>query len=741
MDASSHFPPPALGDTRSLSTSPQKPLYSSHNNGAVDDDDDPFGLNDLASKKPSSARDTASAQNDDDILGMLGKPISEVRRETPSTNDKKPSAVARSAHPQEKAVAELMDMGFDVERSREALLHTEDGMSVQEAVGWLLNQAHEESRNKVRPHAREPVSHDRGRQDQTTRSTREEESADPVPQWMRMQEVASRTDSRSPASSEKDVTQYAAEIGVSFLKSANSLWRTGQKKVQKVVTELNYESDGSQPKWMRDDRQADSDNSLPGRSVREQKARAPITPDVTDEAMMLESGGRPPKKHQRPTPIESRLDVGINPPLRRPSPLMQSNLPERRASRPQVAQSQPIPRAPERVSRQLVEEQSAEAYVSPARRRKAPTKPIAQELDMDIFSNSEPEHHPPPPSLSARATPQARPLAAKSSTPLSVRPKAPARTVPDLSSSALSTSTARRLAGTASFKRGDYAEAHSHYTAALSPLPSTHPIAIVVRCNRALTNIKVGDPKAAILDADAALEIIGSSRGEDETLSLGNAEGDKPMKEFYGKALSRKAEALEAMEKWSDAANIWRDAVQAGVGGSVAIQGRNRCEKASGTGATRAAPKPKPVTAAPPRSAPARKATAVARPSATNNLNGGSSTETEAVKRLREANAAAEAASDEAFALTDVVDARLTAWKGGKADNLRALLASLDSVLWSDAGWKKVGMADLVIASRVKIIYMKAIAKVHPDKVCDFEDFARRFTFPDLCDRYPKPPP
>jgi hypothetical protein len=94
-----------------------------------------------------------------------------------------------------------------------------------------------------------------------------------------------------------------------------------------------------------------------------------------------------------------------------------------------------------------------------------------------------------------------------------------------------------------------------------------------------------------------------------------------------------------------------------------------------------------------------------------------SATSAEAVKRLRLANAAADKADDEKFALTDAVDARLTAWKGGKADNLRALLQSMDNVLWEGAGWKKVGMSDLVMPNKVKIIYMKAIGKVHPDKV------------------------
>jgi hypothetical protein len=37
--------------------------------------------------------------------------------------------------------------------------------------------------------------------------------------------------------------------------------------------------------------------------------------------------------------------------------------------------------------------------------------------------------------------------------------------------------------------------------------------------------------------------------------------------------------------------------------------------------------------------------------------------------------------------------------------------------MWPEAGWNKVGMGDLVMPNKVKINYMKAIAKVHPDKV------------------------
>ena len=104
------------------------------------------------------------------------------------------------------------------------------------------------------------------------------------------------------------------------------------------------------------------------------------------------------------------------------------------------------------------------------------------------------------------------------------------------------------------------------------------------------------------------------------------------------------------------------------------------------------------------------------RPSALSDL-GPSGGDSAAVKRLREANANAEKADDEKFALSDQVEARIGAWKNGKEDNLRALIGSLENVMWEGSGWKKVGSHELVSNNKVKIHYMKAIGKTHPDKV------------------------
>lgn len=57
-------------------------------------------------------------------------------------------------------------------------------------------------------------------------------------------------------------------------------------------------------------------------------------------------------------------------------------------------------------------------------------------------------------------------------------------------------------------------------------------------------------------------------------------------------------------------------------------------------------------------------------------------------------------------------------WIEGKERNIRALLSTLNTVLWEgETRWKSVSMADLVTPEQVKKYYRKAVLIVHPDKV------------------------
>jgi hypothetical protein len=253
-------------------------------------------------------------------------------------------------------------------------------------------------------------------------------------------------------------------------------------------------------------------------------------------------------------------------------------------------------------------------------------------------------------------------------------------------------------------------------------VPRGHPLAVVLLTNRALTSLKTGEPKRAIEDADEALKVIGPGCGKDEAVTVvgdNGSEEKRDMRDLYGKALCRKAEALEQMERWADAGAVWQLCVEGNVGGAAALAGKQRCQKALG-------PKKKPAAAPAAATASRPKPKAAPKPAARSAVAdlGGSppaaaaARSSAAVERLRRANEEAAREEDEKFAVSERVDARIAAWRDGKRENLRALLGSLDTVLWAGSGWKKVGMHELVVANRVKVVYIKAIAKTHPDKVC-----------------------
>ncbi|KIW90591.1 uncharacterized protein Z519_08374 [Cladophialophora bantiana CBS 173.52] len=716
------------------------PVAASVPKNAVNDhdNDDPFGLSQLPPRRADTAATVSTAaDDDDDVLGLLGKPVSAPRPESPPLIAKK---LAADLRPQDKAVAELVDMGFPADKAKIALEATESGLDVQAAVGYLLNQAHAEARQKAQSRS---ASGQRGDPDNGRMSGRAEaQTARTKPSW----EDGDGSRNRAKGSvhaAEKDFEQLAAEFGSNILKTANSLWKQGTKRVQQAVQEFNSDSEaGGQPRWMREAAERPTRQEHPqrqhepepGRGRRRPSPEARGQASMTDEAMMLESNRpRPPRPSPSSRPVRHFDSSADN--SRDHSPIIHSRL---RESLPQtqpalVRQQHQSPAAASRaaLNRAAAEEQAAQAYVSSVRRRKpqpnsaqhaSPTALPGADLLEGGFKDT-------PSALSRPAAPvgmskplprpQSQPVKQRTeAAPIQVRPPPPPRAIPSISVISLQASHSHREKGNEHFKRGDYASAHQSYATSLSHLPDTHPLTIVLLTNRALTALKIGEPKQAIVDADKAIMIIGPSKGENEMIEITTSGdmGNKPMREYYGKALMRKAEALEQMEKWSEAAIVWREAVEGGHGGATSIQGRMRAEKAANPR------KPKPAT--PSMAAAAGKSSSVTAPPSSTLRRAvppapasTSLKPAEAVSRLRAANLAADKLDDEKFRLSESVDARINAWKSGKQDNLRALLGSLDSVLWEGSGWKKISMADLVLPGKVKVQYMKGIGKVHPDKI------------------------
>lgn len=731
VDKSSHMPAilhPSSSDN--LGGQTRSGLGQATQRGSVtnefheDYDDDPFGL---GTDRPSHRTDTKSSKadtEDDDVLGLLGRPVSEFPKTQPAEEKSQKPGSEHSSNPQDRAIAELVDMGFAPEKSRLALESTESGTDMQAAVSWLLSQAHEDSRKKKQPQANGSDSGPPEEQRLKRASGRRKGSGSRTarPAWMNEQDrlgaSRNRPDSKSPAKGDKEPTQLASEIGKNLFSTAGKLWKTGAERLNQAVSDFNSDSDSSQPKWMREAHK-ETTSERPRVQQQQQHVNEPekkidkglsrpsaVERNVTDEALMLESGdaARPTARNAsyrtKPDPGREReRDSSADQP-RRPStrPREQENPVPRFMQQSQKHTRDPI----SKLSRQAVEEEAAQAYISPARRKKTTPKPTPPEPVAEpdlLFDSAKSSARPITSESRPKPIPQTRP---SPNVTLPTRPPPPQRNIPLLSPSALKSSTTSRQAGTAAFKRGDYAEATTHYSTSLSSLPQKHPLTIPVLTNRALSHSKTGDPKGSIVDAETVIALIGPSRGVGETIDLGGDEGSKAMDTYWGKAMTRKAEALEHLERFNDAAAVWRTCVEAGVGGATSMAGRNRSEAA-------ARPKPAPTKRPPARPKP--------RPSALDDFAPTTAQSAEAVTRLRAAHAAADKLDDEKFALADQVDARVTKWQAGKEDNLRALLSTLENVLWEEAGWKKVGMGDVLLPGKVKLVYMKGIAKVHPDKV------------------------
>ncbi|XP_048334700.2 auxilin-related protein 2 isoform X1 [Ziziphus jujuba] len=67
--------------------------------------------------------------------------------------------------------------------------------------------------------------------------------------------------------------------------------------------------------------------------------------------------------------------------------------------------------------------------------------------------------------------------------------------------------------------------------------------------------------------------------------------------------------------------------------------------------------------------------------------------------------------------IAETLDVEIKRWAAGKEGNLRALLSTLQYVLWPECGWSPVSLTDMITAASVKKVYRKATLCIHPDKV------------------------
>lgn len=94
------------------------------------------------------------------------------------------------------------------------------------------------------------------------------------------------------------------------------------------------------------------------------------------------------------------------------------------------------------------------------------------------------------------------------------------------------------------------------------------------------------------------------------------------------------------------------------------------------------------------------------------------SAQQDAVARIRKQEESKKVAEAEEDLVRQKLEPKIKVWseEHGKKKQLRALLASLHTILWDGAKWKQVNLGDLLDDRKCKLAFHKASRVVHPDK-------------------------
>lgn len=659
--------------------------------------------------------DREGGEEEDDFLGELGQPArprpetgraevisfayfwewpvsykSRTDKEQPAPASKTKLSGGRTSSPPPHVVGQIVEMGFSPAQARAALAKTATGVDVEAALETLLAASHgngededdhgfevDEDRVEMERRRREESERERRRARRAGPSRdsvrpRTQEERDLQSQSRRQGQGQGQEDSAYGAQADKMLAQ-ASEIGQSMFSKASTLWAVGRDRAMKVYEEQKKAFDAQQqaaakgktrdgrPRWMMEAEEGEAGGA------------------GWDEGKPTQSGGfRDDDEEDEPAPRSGR-----------PAPKANGHRPDRSAldTRPKQTSKETYISSKERADLLFADEPKS-SYKSPARHRKpaaTPTEPIRS---------------------------------SRVATPVQLI----TRKLVDAEPGQVQSSAASKSKGNEHFKLGRFTEAETAYSTAISSLPTGHILLVPLWNNRAAARLKLGHSEGVVTDCTAVIDFIGPTYHPSKETPLPSEFSDIKLGDALVKATIKRAQAQEMAEKWKLAVEDWSRimAFDNAVLGSAGTNTRNLAAEGMRR-AKRMLESPgdsSQLSAQPAPKVPSRAATVTPRPPPSKPADVDRS---KAVSELRRANAVNDAEDAQRMALKDSVEARLNAWKGGKESNLRALIASLDSVLWDEIlqGGLKVGMHELIAEKQVKIKYMKVIARLHPDKVSE----------------------
>ncbi|CAI2185206.1 9315_t:CDS:2 [Funneliformis geosporum] len=725
-----------------------------------------------------SPTSTFNVEDDENPLGELAKPIS-AKKDASSLNKERDLSRSPTTRNEFKdhLIAQIVDMGFSADEAEASLAATDNGEDVNSAIDILIqqrevidkipsNQASKSGSNKSQPYGmgrRRSNTVDYSHQGQSDDSEHGYIGNGRHPPKAHTLSVPRRnvygvsisdgeSSDRSSASVSSNFLQQkekliftASEFGASALKKASAFYKQSKEVVNKALEDLQPDSEedfSRRPRWMQENNFQSGDD-FPGNKFErfEERFQDSFDESSSDDDLghrpvpgrhrfvSVSSNAKDSSEDELPAPgqnkfipVSSRLrdssddDVltDRNKFVTASSKLRESNDDRHRPFDRSDSNKPSKPVVPSRSTKPNVDSFES-AYISLARRR-----PLSNNLRKPVR---------------------------ESSSSHVVIPSKPPRSVVHASPEQLNKSEAHKANGNEQFKLGQFGEAEQLYSLAIDSLPSKHLLRVILYNNRAAAKLKNGDHRGCAEDCTLSLRLI-------DDYSLPPPTGVSiNLKDQYTKALFRRASAYEIMEKYENARDDYQKLISGdpNIGKNVS-DGLRRCQKAIKI-ITSGEPRIKRENHSFPKSSNKSSnhyefnefmlsgtsiSTGLAR-SETQSTFGAplnafgfidpmvsndsttSSTNVDpnipAVAKLRDQTRQQEFEDAEKLRLKDQVDQKILQWKGGKETNIRALISSLDIVLWDGVGWKKIGLHELVTPSQVKVRYMKAIAKVHPDKL------------------------
>ncbi|KAG0201117.1 hypothetical protein BGX33_010511 [Mortierella sp. NVP41] len=678
----------------SASAKPTQPTVTSNNN-------DVFDLGSFESappEKPTRQRDSVDALNS--FIGKQPSPAESPSQrssppvsKTPASKPPRSTPVSKSSSREDADIAQIVSMGFSAERARLALAMTENGRDIEAAIEYLVQN--DEAEDQLPSRRRNQGTRERGQEE---RRPYRDDSDPALVDRRRRNQGRGQTQQQQDLSRAQQLQQHkdkivgtASVFGMSVLSKANEFYKQGRDKVQAVMEDMTAEEPrstaASRHQWVED----------------EFKSSRGQYKDSDSEEDEVYRGRREQQRQQEKRQQQQRQQ-------------QQQQQQQQQASRP-------------RQEKEVFED----TYVSSSRRGGGAASRNQQPLfSMDDSSSKQKPSMSTPTSSSGSkpSTPSSASRAVRAPSPLPPKPTRPPRTLVQASSQQLAESNHYKEKGNEVFKLGQFGQAAEFYARAGQSLPSGHILLTVMQNNRAAALLKIGEYRETVSVCDKTILQVQGPDGQGVHDILPESAGVN-LKDHMGKALMRRATAYENLEKYKEARDDWARLKELDPGHRNAAEGQRRCEKAitmvNGSGAdgfaksTQSSARKPAVSATRPggisMSSPMQDMFA-SQQRTNNDVKAKAELErSEGVSKLRQSAAQQEKEDDEKLRLTDQVEMKMTMWKAGKEDNIRALISSLGSVLWEGVGWKPVGLHELVTPSQVKIKYMRAIGKMHPDKL------------------------